>query len=93
MIVHTSLFGIGAGQELIENVKGTFIFGLADRTGLLQEVSLDIGTRNIAGSIKINPNKFALNKEMQLFNKNESIEKCKCKRLFQNLRNEMNYRS
>lgn len=60
---YTSLFGVGAGHELIENVEGTFIFGLADGTGFLQKVSLNIGTRNVAGSIKIDANEFALHQE------------------------------
>ena len=58
--MHTSLIGRSPSQELIEYVEGTFIFRLTNGSRFLQEVSLDVGTSDIARSIKIDANKFTL---------------------------------
>ena len=56
----TSLLCIGSGQELVEDVEGTFIFGLANRTRFLQKIRLDIGTGDVARSVKVDSDKLAL---------------------------------
>jgi hypothetical protein len=45
-------------------MEGTFILGLSYGTGLFQQVGLDVCSRNVTRSIKVDTDKFTLKKEI-----------------------------
>lgn len=51
------------GQEIVEDVEGPLILGLADSTRFLQKISLNIGSHDVTIDIKVDANKFALKKD------------------------------
>lgn len=55
-----ALLSRGAGQQLIENMECALIGRLTDGSRLLEQISLDVSTRNVAGSVEVDANKFAL---------------------------------
>lgn len=68
MIVATArtlLFGISAAKELIEDVEGAFLCGLAIDARLLQQVRFDISSRNVARLIEVDADELALREHTQ----------------------------
>lgn len=55
-----ALVSRGAGQQLIENMECSLILRLTNGSRLLEQISLDVSTRNVPGSIEVDANKFAL---------------------------------
>lgn len=55
-----TLFRRGTGEQLIEDMECALVLCLANRPGLLQQVSFDVGAGNVARRVKIDANKFTL---------------------------------
>lgn len=55
-----TLFRRSASEQLIENMECTLLLRLTNGSRFLEQISLDIGTRNVTGSIEIDSNEFAL---------------------------------
>ncbi len=47
-------------------MEGSLVLGLSDRTGLLKEVRLDVGSGNVARSVEIDSDEFTLSKKREL---------------------------
>lgn len=56
------LLGIGAGQQLVEDMECALVLGLPDGTRLLKQVRLDVSTRNVSTSVEVDANELALEK-------------------------------
>lgn len=55
-----ALLRSGTGQQLVEDMECALVLGLADRSGLLQQVGLDVGTGNVTAGIEVDANELAL---------------------------------
>lgn len=60
-----AVLGSGSGKQLVEDVECSLILGLSDGTRLLQEIGLNVGTSDVAGSVKVDSDEFTL--ESSLF--------------------------
>jgi hypothetical protein len=56
----------GTGEQLIEDMECALILSLADSPRLLQQVSFDVGTGNVPGSVEVDANEFTLKMKMKI---------------------------
>jgi hypothetical protein len=55
-----ALISRGAGEQLVEDMECSLLGSLANSSRLLEQVSLDVGSRNVTGRIEVDSNEFAL---------------------------------
>lgn len=55
-----ALISRGAGQQLVEDMERALVGGLTNSSRLLEQISLDVSTGNVAGSIEIDSNELSL---------------------------------
>lgn len=55
-----ALFSRCTRQQLIEDMECALILGLPNCSRLLQQIRLNVSTRNVSGSVEVDPNEFAL---------------------------------